>query len=207
MNIQWGSLMRLSRRALNLTQEDFAMDFGRSQSMVAQWESGRKVIPQHMRRKILDILSGYYKKQPDFVNIKSIVDNFDGFSSIQCQGHRGLYGNNTFISEWYRKMNTEYIGANILAHLPQDAKILELAESHTLKMLDGKSDFVKIVVHEKSILFNNRSITRKITPINIGVGTVILLQEKLGGIQDPLPEKSWAIAITRDGTEERIGCW
>jgi len=201
-HFEWGSLIRLSRQSLNLTQEDFAADLGRSRSLIAQWESGRRPVPQNIKREALDILGGYYKRHADIKHTIEIVDNFSGFASILQSRHVGLYANRMFTICWNAKMPIEHTGAPILKLVPQDALIVQFSDSHTLEMFERVSQFARIVIYEKSVLVEDRHLVRDITRVNVGVGTVLLLRETL--IENPPGDAgaSWALAVTMDGTEE-----
>lgn len=197
-----GSLVRLSRKSLNLTQEDFASDLGKSRTLLAQWESGRRPVPREIKRVALDILGGYYKNHPDIRQTFRIVDEFDGFSSVLQSRHLGLYGNNAFISHWNKKMPVEHTGAPVLSYIPQDALVVGYSESHTLEMLENRSRFARLVIRERSVLIADRYVTRDITRVNVGVGVVLLLRETLSERSPDNTEASWAVAVTMDGTEE-----
>jgi transcriptional regulator with XRE-family HTH domain len=202
MDRQWGNLMRLARRAANLTQEDFASDFGKSRSLIWQWESGRKRLPLQMKRAILDILSGYYKNRPEIKNIASIVDDCTGHASVHFQGHRGLFGNKKFISVWNQNVGVDFRNASILSYIPNNCLITRIVEEYTLDMLDQNSDIAQILVFDRAALLEDHVVKREITPIKVGVGTVLLVREKIFHVSEVSSQKNWATAITRDGTEE-----
>jgi len=201
-NFEWGSLIRLSRRSLNLTQEDFAADFGKSRSLIAQWESGRRPVPSNIKRAAIDILGGYYKNHSDIKYVIDIVDSFPSFASVLQNRHVGLYANRSFIGCWNAKMNVEYAGAAVLNHIPQDALVSVYSESHTIKMFEQNPQYVRLAIYERSVLVSDRYVVRDITRVNVGVGTVLLLRETLNENASGDADASWAVAVTMDGTEE-----
>lgn len=202
MDTKWGNLMRLARRAVNLTQEDFASDFGKSRSLISQWESGLKPIPPHMQRMVVDILSGYYKSRPEIKNVEQIANAHIGISSVHFQGHRGLFGSELFLNSWNEKFCVDFRNTSILPYLPSDCLVVRLAEEYTFKILEGKSEFAQITVFDRSALIPDYFTQREITPISVGVGTVLLVREKLVHMSETVSKELWATAITRDGTEE-----
>lgn len=181
---------------VNLTQEDFAADFGRSQSMMALWESGKKPIPSAVRRRILDIMGGYYDKNPDYATMKAQVSASANPMAIYRPGMVFQLANNMIASHFERKANINPIGESILPYLESDSYVLEMIESYYAPMLEGSSDVVSISFTERSVLAPKYIVRRTATVFVMGEGRLLLNDDRIIGVEESFAAPNPNLVVT-----------
>lgn len=189
MTISWPSLLRTARRLVRLTQEDFAADLGRSQSMVALWETGRRPIPPAVRRRVLDILGGYYHRRPEYGALVAQVAAKPHPVTLYRQG-MFVQAANPVISAVWRERRLDLVGNCILPLYRGDLRLLEFTETILLPMLDGRSGVLSVSFSDRSVMNPGLLVRRTATLYTIGEGRLLMLDDRVAGVApgtDPPP--------------------
>lgn len=185
MVISWPSLLRTARRLVRLTQEDFAADLGRSQSAVALWESGRRPIPPAVRRRVLDIMGGYYRRQPTYETVMKAASASENPVTLYRQGMFVQAANPTMSGVW-RSHRMDLVGRCILPLYRPDLRVLDMLEPYILPMLDGTSEVLSISFNDRSVLMPQLLFRRTGTVFHVGEGRLLRFEDHFVGV-DPNP--------------------
>jgi len=185
MVMSWPSLLRTARRMVRLTQEDFAADLGRSQSTVALWETGRRPVPPAVRRRVLDIMAGYYHRQPRYEAVVAQVAAVQNPVTLYRQGMFVQAANPTIEAAWTdHRLNM--IGACILPLYRAELRLSDMLEPYLLPMLDGRSEVLSISFNDRSLLMPHRLCRRTATVCQLGEGRLLVFEDRFIG-EDPNP--------------------
>ncbi|HYD64482.1 helix-turn-helix domain-containing protein [Azospirillum sp.] len=176
MVMSWPSLLRTARRMVRLTQEDFAADLGRSQSTVALWETGRRPVPPAVRRRVLDILAGYYHRQPTYGTLVARAAAALNPVTLYRQGMIVQAANPAMLGIW-RKRGLDLVGAPIIPLYRTNLRAFEVAESHILPMLDGTSQVLSVSFYDRSLMDPQFVIRRTATVHTVGEGRLVALAD------------------------------
>ncbi|HYH18471.1 MAG TPA: helix-turn-helix transcriptional regulator [Azospirillum sp.] len=185
MTISWPSLLRTARRLVRLTQEDFAADLGRSQSMVALWEAGRRPIPPAVRRRVLDILAGYYRRRPEYETLVAHAATSPNPVTLYRQGMFVQSANPTMSAVW-RCHQVDLVGNCILPLYRSELRVSEMLEQHVMPMLNGTSEVLSIAFNDRSVLMPQLLFRRTATVCRLGEGRLLIFEDRFVG-SDPNP--------------------
>ncbi|HYD64481.1 helix-turn-helix transcriptional regulator [Azospirillum sp.] len=180
MTISWPSLLRTARRLVRLTQEDFAADLGRSQSTVALWETGRRPVPPAVRRRVLDILAGYYHRQPTYETLVAQAAAAQNPVTLYRQGMFVQAANPTISAAW-KDHRLDMIGACILPLYRAELHVLEMASSYFAAMLDGRSEVLSLSFNDRSVMMPQFLVRRTVTVYPLGEGRLLRLDDRFIG--------------------------
>ncbi|HEY0833472.1 MAG TPA: helix-turn-helix transcriptional regulator [Azospirillum sp.] len=176
MTISWPSLLRTARRLVRLTQEDFAADLGRSQSMVALWEAGRRPIPPAVRRRVLDILAGYYHRRPEYGALLSRAAASRNPVTLYRQGMIVEAANPTIQGLW-RENRLDLVGTCILPLYRSELRALELLDQYIMPMLDGTSEVLSISFNDRSVVMPHLLVRRTALVYRLGEGRLLSFED------------------------------
>lgn len=172
----WLTLLSTARRMANLTQEDFAADLGTSRSTLGHWENGRRPIPRHVKRRILDFMGGYYQKQPDFNQIFSSAEASGRFVTLYRQG-AVVQDATTYAKQmWRRSMKSEMPGQAILPLMRNNMRFLEFYDKYYAKMLTSKTEIASVSYVDESLLRPGVLVKSFATSVAVGEGRILRLE-------------------------------
>ncbi|HEY0833473.1 MAG TPA: helix-turn-helix transcriptional regulator [Azospirillum sp.] len=180
MTISWPSLLRTARRLVRLTQEDFAADLGRSQSMVALWEAGRRPLPPAVRRRVLDILAGYYHRRPEYGALLSRAVASRCPVTLYRQGMI-IEAGNAAVQDLWRERRLDLVGTCILPLFRSDLRVAEILDSYVMPMLDGTSEVLSISFNDRSVVYPDVLVRRTNTVYRVGEGRLLSCEDVLYG--------------------------
>lgn len=178
MTISWPNLLRTARRMVNLTQEDFGADLGRSQSAVALWELGKRPIPPAVRRRVLDIHAGYYHRRPEYGALLAETTASLEHAAIYRPGLVIQAANSTLLSSWH-ELRLDLTGTSILPFLRTESRLLGVVEQYLLPMLEGRSEVISVSFLDRSLLLPGCLVQRNCTVYQVGAGRLLVSKDQL----------------------------
>ncbi|WP_448207475.1 helix-turn-helix domain-containing protein [Azospirillum sp. sgz302134] len=181
--MDWPTLLRTARRMVNLTQEDFGADLGRSQSLIALWESGKRQIPAVVRRRVLDIIAGYYPRQPEYKTLASLAVTSPHPVALYRQELIAHFANPFLESAWHEN-NVDLLGDSLFKIYGTNARIFEISEMYVLPMLRGKSDIIAVSYNDRSLMKPNLLVRRTATVYRVGEGRLLFAEDQILGEND-----------------------
>lgn len=173
----WLTMLGTARRMMHLTQEDFAADLGISRSTLAHWENGRRPIPSAIKRRILDMMGGYYHRHPECKALLARAEASGAFITLYREGF--IIQNATSYAKrtWFNSMKTEMIGQPILPLMRSSMHFLELAEKYYISMLKKKSEIISISYIDESLLFPDKLVRSVVTSCDVGEGRILCIED------------------------------
>lgn len=175
----WPSMLRTARSMMRLTQEDFAADCGVSRSHFAQWETGRKPLTRVMKRRILDIMGGYYRYRPEFKALHNQAESLKGFVTLYREGMIIQEATSRTKNFWLNSNCDQMLGQAIIPLLRHNMKSLEITENFLIKMFNKKSDIISISFSDQSLIIPQRYVKRAASIYTVGEGRVIYMEDTL----------------------------